>query len=362
MYRTNRVTRTVWEVLLAFVTAFTLAPGAFADEKPRVAVFDPATTSKAIDSDTRVAVRELICSALVNSGEYNILERAMLDKVMKESKFNNSAAVDETQATELGKLAGANKVVLPVLSKVGGKIMLSVKLIDVTTASVELQKAKVTDSANLLADVEPLTAAMLGQESATQTARSSRPSGKVEAKHDTVAVLEDFINQLCAIYNIELGVTTISELEQRFNKKANHQTWEIPFAWNKWEKFKFNVIRLGKKGFTEILTASPIAKEAINSILILFRGSKDKHFEDLPFPHLKNGDSIMSWASSWSEWNNWFNAQGFKFQPYNHTWKYPTILTYNIPNYRIVFQFYGKGNRTDLMRLRIEQWDDASTK
>lgn len=312
----NRVTRTFWGLLLGFVAVFTLAPEALAEGKPRVAVFDPATTSDAIDSDTRVAVRELICSALVNSGGYTILERAMLDKVMKESKFTNSAVVDETQATELGKLAGANKVVLPVLSKVGGKIMLSVKLIDVTTASVELQKATVTDPDNLLADVEPLTAAMLGQEERVPTARSSSPSGKVEAQHDTVAVLEDFVKQICAIYNIELGVTTISELEQRFNKKAKH-------------KDGFQSISL-KDGtfFRDYNGDGPIFR-------LMIRTDKIKE----KFPQTINH---LCWQSPYEEWNNWFTCQGFKRQLYKNG-ETRRSLEYRNPPYFVWFLFGDKG-------------------
>lgn len=130
----------------------------------RVAVLDPSTSGPLIDEGTKVAVRELISSALVNSGSYTILERSMLDKVMSEAKFTNTDAIDESQATELGKLAGANKVVLSVISKAGKKNMLSVKMIDVETASVERQKAKVMNPDDLLDEVEPIVGIMLGEE------------------------------------------------------------------------------------------------------------------------------------------------------------------------------------------------------
>lgn len=145
---------TAW---LTAATTFTVIAG----EKPRVAVFDPSTDNT-VSNASKVMVRELIASALVNCGEYTILERSMLDRVMKESKFNNSAAVDESQATQLGKLAGANKVVLSVLTETGRKSMLSIKMIDVETAEVELQKAKVISSDEIFDEVEPLVMAMVG--------------------------------------------------------------------------------------------------------------------------------------------------------------------------------------------------------
>lgn len=163
----NRISNTPLGILLAIIAVLMASVDAFADGKLRVAVFDPSTSGNTIDNDTKLAVRELIGSALVNSGDYIILERSMLDKVMKESKFTNTAAVNESQATELGKLAGANKVVLSVVSKAGRKNMLSVKMIDVATAEVERQKAKVVAPDNLFDEVEPLVMAMIGYDATT---------------------------------------------------------------------------------------------------------------------------------------------------------------------------------------------------
>ena len=134
------------------------------NEIPRIAVFDPASSGTSIDEGTKVAVREIISSTIVNTGKYSIVERSLLEKVMEEQKFSNSGAVDDMQATEIGKLAGANKVVLSVVTLTGGRNMLSVKIIDVMTATVERQKVKVVTSGELLNVVEPLTLEMLNME------------------------------------------------------------------------------------------------------------------------------------------------------------------------------------------------------
>jgi len=130
--------------------------------KLRVAVFDPTSSSTTIDEGTRDAVRELISSTFVNTGRYIIVERSLLQQVIKEQKLSNTDAFDESQATELGRLAGANKVVLSVVSLVGGRNMLSIKLIDVNTATIDQQKTRIVGSNDLLDAVEPLTLNMLG--------------------------------------------------------------------------------------------------------------------------------------------------------------------------------------------------------
>lgn len=132
--------------------------------KLRVAVLDPTTSGIAMDDGTKLAVQELISSTFVNTGRYIIIERSMIDKIIKEQSFQNSDIADNSQATEIGKLAGANKVVLSAVSLVGGRNMLSIKIIDVTTASIDKQRTKIVGSSDLLDAVEPLTLELLGEQ------------------------------------------------------------------------------------------------------------------------------------------------------------------------------------------------------
>jgi hypothetical protein len=134
------------------------------EEKLRVAVFDPTSSGTSIDEGTKLAVQELISSTIVNTGKFTIVERSMIDKIMKEQAFQNSDIADNSQATEIGKLAGANKIILSAVSLVSGRNMLSIKIIDVQTATVDLQKTKIVSANDLLDVVEPLTLELLGEE------------------------------------------------------------------------------------------------------------------------------------------------------------------------------------------------------
>lgn len=138
----------------------------FADaERTRVAVFNTTTTDAAIDEGMKAAVREIISSTLVNSGNYDIVERSLLEQVMQEQQFSNSGAVDDKDATEIGKLAGANKIVLSMVTMTDRRyVMMSVKMIDVKTANVEKQKVKIVETSKLLENIEPITLSLLGIE------------------------------------------------------------------------------------------------------------------------------------------------------------------------------------------------------
>jgi hypothetical protein len=140
----------------------------------RVAVFDPSAVG--VSEGTKIVVREMISSVFVNTGKYSIVERSLLDQIMKEQEFSHTDAVDENQATQLGKLAGAHKVVLSVVTQVDNRNMLSIKIIDVQTATVEKQKAKIINRNTLLDEIEPLTQELLGERVIRSAASNPTPA------------------------------------------------------------------------------------------------------------------------------------------------------------------------------------------
>lgn len=149
----------------------------------RVAVFDPTSTS--INEGKKIAIRELISATIVNSGNYTLVERSMLEKVMQEQSFSNSGVVDDTQATEIGKLAGANKIILSVVVPTGNQIifkkmaivnyMLSIKMIDVKTANVERHQTKEVKSSDLLNSVKKMTLSLIDKPKVQNIKRTLTP-------------------------------------------------------------------------------------------------------------------------------------------------------------------------------------------
>jgi len=135
------------------------------DQKQRVAVFDPTSASASIDEGTKEAVREVISEVFVNTGKYSMVERAMLQSVMKEQSLSNTDAFDESKAAELGKMAGASKIVVSVITVVGGNSYgISIKIIDVITTTIEQQKMvrNIRSLNDLLDAAEASTAELLG--------------------------------------------------------------------------------------------------------------------------------------------------------------------------------------------------------
>lgn len=131
-------------------------------ERHNIAVFDPTSSGTSIDDGTKIAIREIISSTIVNTGLHTIVERSLLEKVMQEQQFTNSGIVAESDATEIGKMVGANKIILSVVTMTGGRNMLSIKIIDTKTANIERQKVKLVASGELLDVVEPMTLDVIG--------------------------------------------------------------------------------------------------------------------------------------------------------------------------------------------------------
>lgn len=164
-------------LFLSILLATTIVRPTFADNaNPRVAVFDTVfsglTTS---DDGLKSAMREIIISTIIRSGQYNIVERSLLEKIMQEQQFSNSGVVNESDAVEIGKLTGASKIVLSLISSTSAKgfmksqkNILSIKIIDVKTANIENQKTEVVTLSNCLQYAESLTEKLLGHEQAPQ--------------------------------------------------------------------------------------------------------------------------------------------------------------------------------------------------
>lgn len=74
-----------------------------------------------VSEETARAVTESIRSEFVNSGMYRVLDRANMDKIVKEQGVHVGFSCNDREcAIEIGKILGANKIVVGSLRKMGG--------------------------------------------------------------------------------------------------------------------------------------------------------------------------------------------------------------------------------------------------
>ena len=146
--------------LFVLIALTFLASQAFAEwlnmKDLKVAVLDVVSRVQGEDIDT-ATLTEMLQVALVDRGEFQIVERSLLAKIVKEQELEASGMTND-QAAKIGELAGANKVMLVSIAKFTDKYLLIVKGIDTKTGIVDLSDQVLSYSLGGFIDLFPVLA------------------------------------------------------------------------------------------------------------------------------------------------------------------------------------------------------------
>ena len=114
------------------------SPAADSAVKPyRVAILPFANNMKKPEYDGIGSFEaEALATALARQGTIAVVERAQLQKVVGELKLGASGAVDNATAAQIGKLHGANYLLLGSYSIMGSKIQIVAKFVTTETGEV----------------------------------------------------------------------------------------------------------------------------------------------------------------------------------------------------------------------------------
>ena len=135
----------------------------------RVAVVD--FRGDGIDQATAGRISELIRNDMVKSGKYRVIERSQIDKILNEQGFQQTGCTDTGCAVEIGKLLSANKMLVGTVMKVGQRIVITGRMVDVQSGSADYSASVEAGSENDL-----ITAA--GKFSRDLAADMAKKSGK----------------------------------------------------------------------------------------------------------------------------------------------------------------------------------------
>ncbi|MCA9817713.1 MAG: CsgG/HfaB family protein [Cyanobacteriota/Melainabacteria group bacterium] len=108
---------------LAFVmTTLIYAPPAKADAKRRVAVlpFEYGAVQSYVGTvDVGKGITTLLLTKLVNDGTFSVVERQILDQILKEQNFSVSDRADNSTAIKIGKLLSVDAIVVGTVTHFG---------------------------------------------------------------------------------------------------------------------------------------------------------------------------------------------------------------------------------------------------
>jgi curli biogenesis system outer membrane secretion channel CsgG len=128
----------IFRLLPRYISGFALLAGFLAiaahsqdaaKRKPRVAVMDfdygtVQTTSAAVfgtNVDVGKGITNLLVTGLVKDGNFSVIERQVMDKILAEQNFSNSNRADPNSAARIGKLLGVDAIVVGTITEFGNE-------------------------------------------------------------------------------------------------------------------------------------------------------------------------------------------------------------------------------------------------
>lgn len=142
----DKVKETRSEVSKLPVGALTYDPSKVTQVGSRLSVAVLPFGSNEEAADLRDSVTEKLIIQLVNLRRFRVIERSALDKIMEEQKLGLTGFVDEETAVKVGKLAGADVIILGNINMQVGFVKVSARGIDTETSVLIV--AKEADSGN----------------------------------------------------------------------------------------------------------------------------------------------------------------------------------------------------------------------
>ena len=108
-----------------------------------------------------VGIAETLTIKLSQVPSLSLVERTRLSDAMKELKLQDSAVVDASTAAKLGHVLGAQAVVLGAYQRVGDKVRLTARFVDVSTSAISIAAQADGQMSDIFAAQDRLAAGLL---------------------------------------------------------------------------------------------------------------------------------------------------------------------------------------------------------
>jgi len=120
---------------LQFLFLLSFVPGSALAANPTIAVMD-FSANNASGGDASV-LSELVREAVINSGEFTVVDKKNMDKLLQEQAFQRTGCTSEECAVKLGKVLNVQKMIVGSYSMLGNTRFLTARLVDVETGKSE---------------------------------------------------------------------------------------------------------------------------------------------------------------------------------------------------------------------------------
>ncbi|HSW60104.1 MAG TPA: CsgG/HfaB family protein [bacterium] len=157
-----------------------------AKKKMRIAVLELSPVKVA--PDLAVGVTDLVVTELVNCGEFEVLERMQVVKILNEQGFQQTGVTDTTKAIEAGKLLNTESVMIGTLQQFNSSLVINVKIVEVSTGKILFADKTVADNNDKLIDASSnLVNSLVGRMTGTTPAKKQvqQPQQQQQTQQNT---------------------------------------------------------------------------------------------------------------------------------------------------------------------------------
>jgi hypothetical protein len=154
-------------ILILLIITLPFNVSLFAENKKmRIAIMDFSPKGMSV-KDART-ISELIRNDMINTGEYIVVERDQMNRILYEQGFQMTGCTDDSCAVQAGKLLAANKILVGSIIKLDEKIIITGRIVDVEKGTAEFSEKDTTETRDDLDRtaerfVKRLTDRMLGK-------------------------------------------------------------------------------------------------------------------------------------------------------------------------------------------------------
>jgi TolB-like protein len=133
------------------VISFSFSIGIAADVRPTVAILD----FESVGSEEHLgkAVSEIMRTELIGTRQFRVVERSQINKALSEQQFQKSGVINENTAVEIGKLLGADLIIIGSVVKIGTSYTINSRMLDIKTGEATLGKNVTGNDLNLLTNM-----------------------------------------------------------------------------------------------------------------------------------------------------------------------------------------------------------------
>lgn len=121
-------------------------------------------------------ITDILTEAIFNTGSVKIIERANLEKIIKEQKLQNSGLINESTAKAVGMVSGADYVCYGSIKDVGTKFTISARVVDVETGEICAMSRDTIEKDEYLINATSSTA---NSKKAANSTSSKRPASSL---------------------------------------------------------------------------------------------------------------------------------------------------------------------------------------